>query len=1142
MPNYDFHDLLEPLEFQDLVCDIVQLRDDIFLETYKEGRDLGIDGLYTEVTKTTIVQAKRYQQNFNKLHYDLQHIELPKVRKLNPDRYILGVSIDFSPPQKDKIINLFEGYITCTGDILSRKDLNKLLEDPKYKRIELAYPKLWLPSINVFEKTLRESVNRATYKESAEELKEAIKTSKVFVPTRIYRKALHQWSQNNVIILSGEPGVGKTTMAYLLTLAYLQPDNLDGFIWANSIHDVYTMLEDEQKQVIILDDFWGSIFNDDHTRRNDENRLNKLIKRIVDSRGKKRLILTTREYVLQQGLQNHPVLKETMEQYALICTMEEYSDDEKASILFRHLYASDLDYEYVYYLYTYCDWIVHNKNYNPRVLALFLDKKLGKDCSPKDYYEELCDYFDNPSAFWESIFVELSREAKIVAMLLLISSTPMRFADMEYCYQKYIHNCTEQTVVKNLGDCIAELEKTMIKSFYSEEEEEILLKFSMPAVQDFLYIYMKENSEQYIPLILRCCAFYNQLQFLLEFQSMHCSDKVVDLIVEQCILHYHDYYDSYMEYDGSWNWDVDVFSERGHLHRFFHLLRCCKPERNPALFRFLETQIKDYCLTMGRGDLEAQYTDLHNLPDIIVRCINKGMNFSGKDIINKYYEEAFSVYHYREMKTFQKVFPEEYSIFYDTYFQKIKEGLKNTILYELELLDDLCMDLELDTLIDNIPDFLKEFGLYYTKEFGRKILFLCGREPISLSEKKGIDEKSSQDYMDREERALESVKEDAGNWLLGPSETYLEDEQIHEIISKSSLNSALKAELKKIVDTALPHYIHDFFLQTKESIKLLLATLCDSGYIPKRESSLILIMLWYIGRENRELIKKLIGFCAESFTMFMYGEEPVLRVNQFLSSDIYSNYLENDDQLREVVFKNLVLKDEQWIRFLHIPIFIFCNAFIMVIGCKDEELEAYYQELWGENFSKLKYITRYDWGHQSYIYYADFGTYYFKQYKWEGCMYRIFEELDSFHFNQVYVEPMIKSYLDKLGNGDNNSKVLKHVSICRIQCEYDEVGIPHSFYYELNDELSMIDHLSIAEFWGTFPRQITKSKLKKLQKDKTICQKHNDKWIILLYKTKDVGLLKELGIYDATLRFVKELESIYSRFLNGNHSRIMKLS
>ncbi|WP_253957311.1 restriction endonuclease [Paenibacillus oleatilyticus] len=629
MSNFDFHALLEPLEFEGLVCDIVQLREGIFLETYKEGRDSGIDGLYIDSNgRKTIVQAKRYK-NFNKLCRDLERLELPKVRNLNPDRYILGVSFEFGLGEKEKIKELFDGYISSEGDILGKKDMNRLLRDPKYEWIVQAYPKLWMPSITIFKKILNESVHRAAYKESAEELKEALNTSKVFVPTRIYREALHKWSQNHVIILSGEPGVGKTSMAYLLALAYLQPNDLDGFVWANSIDDVYKMLEDEKKQVFILDDFWGSIFHEEHRRRNDENRLNKLIKRIIESKVTKRLILTTREYVLQQGLQKHPELRDTLDKYSLICTMEEYGYGEKTSILFRHLYVSKLEYEYVNYLFGKYSEIIYHPNYNPRVLAIFLNKELDIDCSPEEYYNELWDYFDNPGAFWESIFKELSPEAKMVALLLLISSTPMRLSDMNTCYVKYIHHFSDRTNILNLGECIAELEKTMIKSFYSKEEEEILLKFNMPAVQDFLYSYIKENSEHCIPLILRCCAFFNQLQFLLEHQAIHCSDIVLKLIEEQCILHYHDYTDSYMEYDGSWNWniDTDFFKQREELHRFFHLLRCCKPTKHPKLYHFLEIEIRDYCLTMDRGNLEARYSDLHNLPDIIVRCIKKRNDF-----------------------------------------------------------------------------------------------------------------------------------------------------------------------------------------------------------------------------------------------------------------------------------------------------------------------------------------------------------------------------------------------------------------------------------------------------------------------------------------------------------------------------------
>ncbi|WP_126425178.1 restriction endonuclease [Brevibacillus marinus] len=1141
MPNYDFHALLEPLEFEKLVCDIVQQRDGIFLKMFKAGRDSGIDGSYIDNSNQTIVQAKRHRPEFSTLYRELKN-EVPKVRKLQPARYILGVSMELSRNEVYKIIELFEGFIVNERDILDRKDMNRLLEEPTYKQILLKYPKLWFPNPNVLGKLLNESVHRAAYKESAEELKEAFKTTKTFVSTRIYREALQKWSQYHVIVLSGEPGVGKTTMAYILALAYLQPNNLDGFVWANSIENVYALLEDEQKQVFILDDFWGSIFWGDHSRRNDEARLNKLISRIVESHGEKRLILTTREYILQQGLQKHPLLKKTLEQHALICTMEEYGDDEKARILFSHLYASNLEYAYVHYLYMKTDSIVHNPNYNPRVLTLFLkNNKPDDDCFPEDYYYQLCDFFDNPEEFWKDIFLELSSEAQIAAMLLLISSTPMHLESMEHCYQKYIHNCTVQMTVKNLGDCIAELEKTMIKSFYSEEFDAVLLKFSMPAVQDFLFTHLKENCEQFVPQLIKCCAYYNQLQFLLEHLSVHCSDTVTDLIVQQCILHYHDYDRSIIEYDGSWNWDIDLLEETGgYLDRFFHLLRCCQSQKHPALYRFLETEIKEYCLTMGNGDLEAQYHDLHNLPGIIVRCVKMGMTFNEKDIIRKYYENAFSVYHYLEMQKFQEVFPEEYALFHKTYYRKIRSEIKNTILCELEFLIENGMYIEVDVLIDNIPDLLKKFELRYTKEFGRKISALCGREPLLIHNKEVIPHKPSHDDIDWDEQSLEIVKEDAGNWLLGPTETYLDDKQMIEYISQSNLNPVLKEKLMEIVDTTTPRYVYNF-LQTKETIELLLAALYDAGtHIPKGEIDLIMTMLQHIAQGDQVLMQKLVGFCAESLPMFIYRDEPVLRTKQFLESDVYTTYLQNNAQLREAVFEQLIMRDEQWVRFLHIPLYIFCYACVICFGSEDEELETLYPEIWGDNFNKLKQVVRYDSIKQTNILYADYGPYYLKNYEWEGCMYRMFEELKPYHFNQTYVAPMIKSYLDKLGDGNETSKVLKHISLSGLQFVYKGSGIPDYFIHEMSDELCMIEHLAIAEIWdGDFPPQITKSKLIELQKH-GMAHQDDDKWTVLVYKIMDIELLKEFGVYDAAVKFLKEVESTYSRFINSDFSQIMR--
>ncbi|MFF2885566.1 ATP-binding protein [Paenibacillus sp. NPDC057967] len=1141
MSKYDFHSLLEPLEFEKLVCDIVQKRDAISLKMYKEGRDMGIDGLYIDGDMKVIVQTKRFQTDFKRLYRELKNSELPKVRKLKPNRYIIGVSMDFSPYEENQIIELFEGFILNNHDILSNKDINRFLEDPIHKQTLLRYPKLWYPNANILEKVLVESVHRAAYRESSEELKEAIKAAKTFVPTQIYYEALRKSSQNHVIVISGEPGVGKTTMAYILALAYLQPNNLDGFVWANSIHDVYAMLEDGKQQVIILDDFWGSIFLGEQTRRNDENRLDKLIKRIVQFHGEKCLIMTTREYILQQGFQKHPLLRKTLDRYALICTLEEYGDDEKASILYSHLYASNLEYEYVNYLYLKTDWIVHHQNYNPRVLALFLNNKFDNDCSPDEYYGLLDDYFDNPEEFWESIYMDLSTESQIVSLLLLISSTPMHLESMKHCFEKFIMVSSSIMKVKNIDECIAELEKTMIKSFYSEEYDAILLKFNMPAVQDFLYEYLQKNCESLVPHLLECCVYYNQLQFLLEHLSDSCSNRITDLIIEHCIVHYDEYNASILEYDGSWNWNIDHFEENGgNLDRFFHLLRCCQPNKHPLLYRFLETEIKKYCLTMGNGDLEAQYKDLHNLPDIIDRCVKLGMTFDGDKIISKYYENAFSVYHYKAMDQFHNVFPEEYSLFSKTHYTKIKSNLKNKILLELDFLNTYEMEIELDMLIDNTPELLIQFGLRYTKQFGLKIYSLCGREPF-LPENNVKQNNTLDSNPDLNQQTLEDVKKDAENWLLGPSETYLDDDQIEEIILNSDLTSPTKKLLKTVLKTSTPQYIHNFF-KAKESLNLLIEILCvPDPHMPEKEIDLIFSILLHISQENELLMNNLVSFCAESLALFINRDEPVLRATHFFTSNVYTTYLEDNEQLREVIYKYLIIKDEQWIRFLNIPIFIFCNAFIICFGSEEEELEACYSDILGDNFKRLKQVIQNGSNKQINILYADYFQYYFKNYEWEGYMYRMFEELKPYHFNQTFVAPMIKSYLDRLGTGNLTSKVLNVISYSELEFKYKASRSPLYFTNKLNDELCMIEHLGISVLWDAdFPSQITKRKLKELQTEE-LAHQDGDRWRVLVYKIKDVDLLKELGVYDAALKFLREVEGTYSRFIDGDYSTIKPL-
>ena len=151
MTNYDFK-ILQPIEFECLTRDIIQARDKVFIESFTEGRDGGIDFRYAVTKdKTAVIQAKRYA-SYKSLLTVLKK-EAEKVKKLSPTRYYISTSVGLTPGNKDEIQSLFGENILNTEDILGKDDLNNLLG--LHPEIEKQYYKLWLSSTSVLERIMK---------------------------------------------------------------------------------------------------------------------------------------------------------------------------------------------------------------------------------------------------------------------------------------------------------------------------------------------------------------------------------------------------------------------------------------------------------------------------------------------------------------------------------------------------------------------------------------------------------------------------------------------------------------------------------------------------------------------------------------------------------------------------------------------------------------------------------------------------------------------------------------------------------------------------------------------------------------------------------------------------------------------------
>ena len=324
MDNYDFN-ILQPTEFECLTRDLLQKKENIFIESFTDGRDNGIDLRFSlSKNQKTIVQAKRYK-DFSKLKSILKK-EADKVVRLSPDRYIIATSVGLTPNNKDEIVNLFsnKGVSVISTDILGRDELNNILS--KHRDIEKKYYKLWLASSNVLETIIHKSIEN--YSEFELNTIRAEISNYVMNPS--FNDAKKLLYDNHYVIISGIPGIGKTTLARMLVYNILA-EGFDEFIYLDSIDSAMNKLQTGKKQVFFYDDFLGNTMLDIRESAF-ENKLIHFI-REIERRRDSLFILTTREYILQDANLNFEKIKiENLSISKCIINIESYSDVIKAQI------------------------------------------------------------------------------------------------------------------------------------------------------------------------------------------------------------------------------------------------------------------------------------------------------------------------------------------------------------------------------------------------------------------------------------------------------------------------------------------------------------------------------------------------------------------------------------------------------------------------------------------------------------------------------------------------------------------------------------------------------------------------------------------------------------------------------------------
>ncbi|WP_447577811.1 nSTAND3 domain-containing NTPase [Achromobacter kerstersii] len=403
MPRYDYKSL-SPQDFEELTRDLLQAEWNVPLEAFKTGRDHGIDLRYAPIYGgTTIVQCKHYaSSSVSNLLSHLINSELPKVQALRPDRYVIVTSLPLSPLDKDKIALSLAPFISTTGDVLGADDLNGLLS--RHPTIEQANFKLWLTSTSVLNRVL----HNAEVRHAEFEVERIRSKLPLFVQNSSFSRAQQLLSEQRIVIISGVPGIGKTTLAEMLLYAHLD-SGYQPVVLQTDVSEGKKLFRQQDKQIFYYDDFLGQTFLGDqrtYVGRNHDAAMVSFME-MVRSTPHSRFILTTREHILRQAFQiSERFMHSTMMTHRCVLELNDYSFGQRARILYNHLYFSDLpqDYKDAVLQDDFFLDIIKHEHFNPRLIEWLVSLTRLQSPPPERYRQSVVELLQCPERIWSHAF------------------------------------------------------------------------------------------------------------------------------------------------------------------------------------------------------------------------------------------------------------------------------------------------------------------------------------------------------------------------------------------------------------------------------------------------------------------------------------------------------------------------------------------------------------------------------------------------------------------------------------------------------------------------------------------------------------------------------------------------------------------
>lgn len=677
--EYDFAKLNDR-EFEALGASIISKILNKRIEIFKAGRDEGVDGrFWIGNNKEGIIQCKHYVETpYNKLISKLKSEEAPKVNKLKPTKYIFITSQKLSRKNKQEIIKIFHPYIQRGDDVFGKEDLNTFLSKKENQDVVEQNLKLWFTSTAVLDIIY----NNAIKGRSECTIREIEEKAHKYAITSNHERGVKILQESNVVILTGEPGIGKTTLADNLALFY----SAKGYEFCDiedNISEAESIFREKEKKKILFycDDFLGSNMYDAINNKRDSH-IGKFINRIRKDNSKK-FILTSRTNILNKAISlSHIFQNRKIRDNEFLLKVENLSNLDKAQILYNHIYHSHLDRDYLDKIYDGKRYreIIDHRNFNPRIIEFITDKARVGHVPPDKYWEYVKKNLEEPEEIWANYFQNQTDDCvRALTFLTVFNNGKISEDVLRNSYGNFlkIHNV-------NLGDntdkSFEAVRKLAVKSLLSRNQiDDINCEYVLfnPSITDFVISSYSNEIEliSNILISLETDISVNFLNILIHSNKIDkkCSESIQENIFD------HLFYQKMKEE----NWDflilisyINLFNEKvnSRIEQFINTLHNADCPCGTNLFELLAI-LTDFEPKIKLKKFEFLYNFIDDIND--ETTLKSLLTFIEKFNINDTYIDH-QVYYHIEMYLKDMINSSDFDINFGDYVNQSSDVEGNT--------------------------------------------------------------------------------------------------------------------------------------------------------------------------------------------------------------------------------------------------------------------------------------------------------------------------------------------------------------------------------------------------------------------------------------------------------------------------------